>query len=55
LLFGAAAVVGAHLLELPMTGDRVADASAGQGTWLSLACLVALVAGAVTAMTDRTE
>ena len=55
LLFGAAAVVGVHLLELPMTGDRVADASAGQGTWLSLACLVALVAGAVMAMTDRTE
>ncbi|MFC4853350.1 hypothetical protein [Actinophytocola glycyrrhizae] len=55
LLFGAAAVVGVHLLELPMTGDRVADASAGQGTWLALACLVALVAGAVTAMTDRTE
>jgi hypothetical protein len=55
LLFGGAVVVGVHLLELPMTGDRVADASAGQGTWLSLACLVALVAGAVLAMTDRTE
>jgi hypothetical protein len=55
LLFGGAVVVGVHLLELPMTGDRVADSSAGQGTWLSLACLVALVAGAVTAMTDRTE
>ncbi|MBE1477405.1 hypothetical protein [Actinophytocola algeriensis] len=55
LLFGGAVVVGVHLLELPMTGDRVADASAGQGTWLSLACLVALVAGAVAAMTDRTE
>jgi hypothetical protein len=55
LLFGGAVVVGVHLLELPMTGDRVADAAAGQGTWLSLACLVALVAGAMTAMTDRTE
>jgi len=55
LLFGAAAVVGVHLLELPMTGDRVADASAGLGTWLSLACLVALVVSAVLAMTDRTE
>lgn len=55
LLFGAAAVVGVHLLELPMTGDRVADATAGQGTWLSAACLVALVAGGVMAMTDRTE
>ncbi|MGB3440286.1 MAG: hypothetical protein WBA97_16185 [Actinophytocola sp.] len=55
LLFGAASVVGVHLLELPMTGGRVADATAGPGTWLSLACLVALVAGAVMAMTDRTE
>lgn len=55
LLFGAAAVVGVHLLEAPMTGDRVADAAAGQGTWLSLACLLALVAAAVMAMTDRTE
>lgn len=55
LLFGAAAVVGVHLLELPMTGDRVAGAAAGQGTWLSLACLLALVAAAAMAMTDRTE
>lgn len=55
LLLGAAAVVGVHLLELPMTGDRVPGASAGQGTWLSLACLVALVVAAVAAMTDRTE
>lgn len=55
LLFGAAAVVGVHLLEAPMTGDRVAAAAAGQGTWLSLACLLALVAAAVLAMTDRTE
>ena len=55
LLLGGAAVVGVHLLELPMTGDRVADAAAGQGTWLSLACLAALVVAAVMAMTDRTE
>ncbi|WP_459707161.1 hypothetical protein [Actinophytocola sp. KF-1] len=55
LLFGGAAVVGVHLLELPMTGDRAEGATAGQGTWLSLACLLALVVAAVTAMTDRTE
>ncbi|MFI7679726.1 hypothetical protein [Actinophytocola sp. NPDC049390] len=55
LLLGGAAVVGVHLLELPMTGDRAEGATAGQGTWLSLACLVALVAAAVMAMTDRTE
>jgi hypothetical protein len=53
LLFGAASVVGVHLLELPMTGDRVADAAAGTGTWLGLACLVALVVSAVLAMTTR--
>ncbi|MDQ3788222.1 MAG: hypothetical protein M3422_13400 [Actinomycetota bacterium] len=55
LLFGGAAVVGVHLLELPMTGDRADGATAGAGTWLSLACLVALVVAAVVAMTDRTE
>jgi hypothetical protein len=55
LLFGAAAVVGVHLLELPMAGGRVAGAAAGGGTWLSLACLVALVVGGALAMTDRTE
>jgi hypothetical protein len=53
LLFGAAAVVGVHLLELPMTGGRVPDAAAGPGTWLSLACLLALVVAAVLAMTER--
>lgn len=52
LLFGAAAVVGVHLLELPMTGDRAQNAQAGSGTWLSLACLVALVVAAVAALTD---
>lgn len=52
LLLGAAVVVGIHLLELPMTGDRAPDATAGTGTWLSLACLVALLVAAVAAMTD---
>ena len=52
LLVGAAVVVGVHLLEYPMTSGRVADAHAGSGTWLSLACLVALVVAAVAAMTD---
>jgi hypothetical protein len=51
LLLGAASVVGVHLLEVPMTGDRVAGAQAAAGTWLSLACLVALVAAAVPATT----
>ena len=52
LLFGAAAVAGVHLLELPMTGDRAPDAHAGTGTWLSLACFVALLVAAVAALTD---
>ncbi|TDV41374.1 hypothetical protein [Actinophytocola oryzae] len=52
LLLGAAVVVGIHLLELPMTGGRAADSQAGAGTWLTLACLVALVVAAVAAMTD---
>jgi hypothetical protein len=55
LLLGAAAVVGIHLLELPMTGARASDAHAGTGTWLSLACLVALVAAAVAALTDPSK
>ncbi len=52
LLLGAAVVVGVRLLELPLTGGRVEGAHAGGGTWLSLACLVALVVAAVAAMTD---
>jgi len=52
LLAGAAVVAGIHLLELPLTGDRVAGAQAGGGTWLSLACFVALLAAAVAAATD---
>lgn len=55
LLAGAAIVVGVRLLELPMTGDRVAGAQAGAGTWLSLACLVALVVAAVAAVTDQNK
>jgi hypothetical protein len=52
LLLGAAVVAGIHLLELPLTGGRVAGSEAGTGTWLSLACLVALVVAAVAALTD---
>jgi hypothetical protein len=48
LLLGAAAVVGVHALELPMTSDRVEGAGAGSGTWLALAaCLAFLVAAGV--------
>jgi hypothetical protein len=53
LLLGAAALVGIHLLELPLTGARAANATAGEGTWLSLACAVALVAAALAAMISR--
>ncbi|MGH3762925.1 hypothetical protein [Actinophytocola sp.] len=48
LLLGAAAVVGVHALELPMTSDRVQDATAGSGTWLAIAgCLAFLVAAGI--------
>jgi hypothetical protein len=48
LLFGAAAVVGIHALELPMTSDRAQDAGAGSGTWLAIAgCVAFLVAAGV--------
>jgi len=50
LLLGAVAVVGVHLLELPLTGARVAEPSAGLGTWLSLACVVALLVGVLSAL-----
>ncbi|OLF12442.1 hypothetical protein BU204_29085 [Actinophytocola xanthii] len=46
LLLGAAAVVGVHALEFPLTGDRAQDATAGSGTWLSLACCLALLVAA---------
>jgi hypothetical protein len=55
LLVGAAALVGVHLLELPMTSDRAPGAQAGVGTWLSLACIVALVVAAVVAITQKTR
>lgn len=54
LLLGAAALVGVHLFELPLTGDRTDSAQAGSGTWLSLACLLALLVAAALAATDRT-
>jgi hypothetical protein len=53
LLLGAAALVGIHLLELPLTGARAANATAGQGTWLSVACAAALVAAAIAATISR--
>lgn len=54
LALGAAVLVGVHLLELPMTGDRTDDVQAGAGTWLSLACVAALLVAAGLAATDRT-
>jgi hypothetical protein len=53
LLLGSAGVVAVHLLELPLTGARAENATAGQGTWLSLACVGALIAAAVVAVTTR--
>jgi hypothetical protein len=49
LLLGAAAVVGVHALELPMTSDRVRDAGAGSGTWLAIAAFLAFLIAAVVA------
>lgn len=46
LLLGAAGVVGVHALEFPLTSARVVDAGVGSGTWLSLACCLALLVGA---------
>ncbi|MQA12505.1 MAG: hypothetical protein GEU98_29080 [Pseudonocardiaceae bacterium] len=46
LLIGAACLPGLRVLELPMTGGRIAGTSAGAGTWLSIACAVALLIGA---------
>ncbi|TWP44888.1 hypothetical protein FKR81_40515 [Lentzea tibetensis] len=46
LLSGAAVVVVVRLLELPLTGARAADASAGPGTWLAAATVVVLLIGA---------
>jgi hypothetical protein len=55
MLFGAAAVVGVHALELPLTQARAADATAAAGTWLSLACIAALVISAFVALAVRPE
>lgn len=46
LLLGAAAVVGVHALELPMTADRTRDSAAGSGTWLAIACFLAFLVAA---------
>lgn len=50
LLLGAGTVVGVHLLELPLTGARATEPAPGPGTWLSLACVVALLVGAASAL-----
>jgi hypothetical protein len=55
LLLGAAAVVGVHLLEFPLTSGRAAQATPGAGTWLSLACLVALLVAATAALVSRSR
>jgi hypothetical protein len=47
LLLGAAGVVGVRLLEVPLTGARAEGASAGPGTWLAVACALALLVGAL--------
>lgn len=46
LLLGAAAVVGVHALEYPMTSDRTADAGVGAGTWFAIAAFVAFLIAA---------
>jgi hypothetical protein len=55
LLFGAAAVVGVHALEFPLTAARAEGSQAGPGTWLSLACITALVISAFVALAVRPE
>ncbi|HEX3782348.1 MAG TPA: hypothetical protein VHX38_22005 [Pseudonocardiaceae bacterium] len=50
LLLGTAAVLLVRLLELPLTRDRVAQSSAGAGTWLSAASLVLFLLAAVAAV-----
>jgi hypothetical protein len=55
LLLGAAALVGVHALEMPLTAERVRGATVGPGTWLSLACIAALVISALVAATVRAE
>jgi hypothetical protein len=50
LLVGAAAVVGVHALEFPMTSDRTNDAAVGSGTWFAIAACVAFLAAAGVAL-----
>lgn len=52
-LLGAAGVVVVRLLELPLTHAVVPEVAAGPGEWLALACVVALIAGAITARRSR--
>lgn len=53
LLLGAAAVVGIRLLDLPLTGARTQESTAGPGTWLALACAGALIIAAIVAVVVR--
>ncbi|GAB3910286.1 hypothetical protein GCM10029964_113840 [Kibdelosporangium lantanae] len=55
LLFGAAAVVGVRALEYPLTSGRAADSAAAAGTWLSIACVAALVISAFVALAVKPE
>jgi hypothetical protein len=55
LLFGAAAVVGVRALEFPLTSGRAVDATAGAGTWLSIACIAALVISAFVALAVKPD
>ncbi|GDY29257.1 hypothetical protein GTS_08900 [Gandjariella thermophila] len=55
LLLGAAGVVGVRLLEMPLTGARAEGASAGPGTWLAVACALALLVGALTSARSGTR
>lgn len=49
LMLGAAGIVAVRLLTLPLTMSEAHDATTGPGFLLGIACLVALLAGAVTA------
>ncbi|MGH3863700.1 hypothetical protein [Actinokineospora sp.] len=53
LLAGAAALVAVHALEFALTSDRAEGATAGPGTWLSLACVAALLVAALIAAIAR--
>lgn len=53
LLVGAAAVLAVHAMEFALTSDRAESSTAGPGTWLSLACLAALLVSALVAAIAR--